>query len=193
MPKTHTQRTAILLVPLLIIFLAAFVLIKSGSVTLHEKPALTAVCAEESGYMGAVTVYDSDDNALYKWYSASGLPICAEASPDGEMLAVLCAEKGKSVVHIFSLHSEDELSRCEYPDELFFKLGWMNEERLCVLSEKRACAVDTEGKSCAEFNYEGKCLGDFGIADGVMLSLRSNEAGGTAETVRLSSAFKIIK
>ena len=191
MHETEKQRGAILLAPILILALAAFVLIKSGAVSLDTENEMTAVCSREPGYMGAVTVYDPDGSPLYKWYSASGLPLCARLSPDGEMLAVLCAGKGASAVHIFSLHSENELSCCELPDELFFTLGWMNGKRLCLLSEERAVSVDTEGRLLSEFDFDGRYLGDYYVEDGVTLKLMSSEYGGESETLRLSGELRI--
>ena len=122
---------------------------------------------------------------------AAGVPLAAEPSPDGVHLAVLCAAQGKSVVHIFSLDSEDELSSCSFSDELFFGIGWLNDSKLCVLSENRVCAVSVNGKKRGEFDFGGLSLAEYEIYDGgIGLYLRGFESGGEQRLVSLDSDLR---
>lgn len=183
MEKTKDLRLIFIVLPLMLICATLFFVETDPEKT---DRAYTAVCAPQAGYMGAVTVYDDCGAPVYKWYSATGIPLAADVSPDGEHLAVVCAASGKSAVHIFSLQSEDEQASRSYADELFFGIAWISDEKLCVLSEKRACAISADGKKCGEYDYRGLCLVSYEIGDGGMeLILRSHESGGNVIPVSL--------
>ena len=63
-----------------------------------------AVCTQQPGYMGSVTVYSPERERVYKWYCASQRLISAAVSPDGKYLAALTDEG----IRLFSLDSEKE-------------------------------------------------------------------------------------
>lgn len=184
MQKTKMRRLVFIFLPLAII---SSVLLMTQRGTEKTGAGLKAVCAAQAGYAGAVTVFDGE-YPVYKWYSAAGVPLAAEPSPDGVHLAVLCAAQGKSVVHIFSLDSEDELSSCSFSGELFFGIGWLSDSKLCVLSENRVCAVSVNGKKRGEFDFGGLSLAEYEIYDGgIGLYLRGFESGGEQRLVSLDS------
>ena len=62
--------------------------------TAINENGLFAVCTEEAGYKGSVTVYDSELTPLYKWYCASGDLICAALSRDGTLAVLTENERG---------------------------------------------------------------------------------------------------
>lgn len=106
-----------------------------------------AVCTQEAGYMGLVTVYDALKAPVYRWYSAKSAVITAAVSPDGKMLAVL-TENG---VHLFSLSDEAERAMVECAD--MRSVLWL-EDTVCAVSDKSIVSISDAGKKRAELENE---------------------------------------
>lgn len=106
-----------------------------------------AVCTQEAGYMGLVTVYDALKAPVYRWYSAKSAVITAAVSPDGKMLAVL-TENG---VHLFSLSDEAERAIVECAD--MRSVLWL-EDTVCAIGDESIVSVSAAGKKRAELENE---------------------------------------
>ena len=124
-----------------------------------------AVTEEEAGYKGSVTVYNSNLNSVYKWYSGSGYTLDAVVSPDNNTLAVLCVESSGSVIHLFHLDSETELSSISIPNELAFKLCYNSDGKLCSLSEDAVYFFSSEGKQLSTYSFERNYLANYNLSD----------------------------
>lgn len=57
-----------------------------------------AVCTQQPGYMGSVTVYSPERERVYKWYCASQRLVSAAVSPDGKYLAALTDEHSSVLI-----------------------------------------------------------------------------------------------
>lgn len=107
----------------------------------------TAVCTQEAGYMGLVTVYDALKAPVYRWYSAKSVIVTAAMSPDGKMLAVL-TENG---VHLFSVSDETERAMVECSD--MRSVLWL-EDTVCVIGDESIVSISAAGRKLAELENE---------------------------------------
>ena len=131
-----------------------------------------AVCAEEEGCKGAVTVYGTDFEPLYKWYCVSGYIIKAALS-EKNTLAVLTANEEGSTAHVFALDSEKEQYSVTMPRELAIDVFFVD-GRLCMLSEKALYFAEKDKiRNTVSFDRE---LGEYAAAeDYILLELRSGD------------------
>jgi hypothetical protein len=153
-----------------------------------SKNGALAVCTKASGYKGLVTVYDSDLNACYRWYSGTDWLLKAAPSPDGKSMAALCFGSDGSVVHFFTLTSEDERASAELNGELFFDLIWLSDSRLCLVGEERLVFLSSSGEQVGEYSLGGYYLEDYDTSGGqVSLFLSKYLTGGQARLIALDS------
>lgn len=137
-----------------------------------------AVCTEEAGYKGSVTVYDENFSPLYKWYCASGFIIKAALS-EKNILAVLTANEKGSTVHVFNLGSEKEQYSVFIEKTLAIDFGWL-EENLCIISESAAYFADEDNiTETVDFD---RTLGEYVLSDGFVL-LEMLNGDGTGEII----------
>lgn len=149
-----------------------------------------AVVTDAAGYKGMVTVYNPDGSAVYEWYSGKGYTINAALSDNGSRLAVLCAEEGGSVVHLFSLDSEEERGSYAAANELFADLYWIGGDRVCALSQSRLAFLNDKGELSGEYSYSGMYLYDYSKdGDGFFtLVLSQYRSGSAAKIVTVASS-----
>lgn len=147
-----------------------------------------AVCTEEQGYKGLVTVYDATLTAIYEWYSGEGYLLSAEVSPDGTELAALTAAEDGGHVKFFLLTSEEEQGDYTAAGELLLDARWIGDKRVCALSETRAVFLDDAGGEAGAYDYGGMYLADyaFGGEDFVVLALSKYLSGSVTQLVSLS-------
>lgn len=124
-----------------------------------------AVAEEETGYKGSVTVYGSDLEPKYKWYSGSGYTLDAAVSPDNGTLAVLCVGPSGSIIHLMHLDSEEEFASISIPDELAFKIHFAKNGNLYALSEKSIRFYGSGGKELSIYNFKENYLANYEFSD----------------------------
>lgn len=144
-----------------------------------------ALCTDEPGYMGSVTVYSPDKRAVYRWYSAEQSLVCAAVSPDGKLLAAL-TDCG---IRIFSLGSEDGRGSFECPG--LRDIVWLG-ERVCGIGTDCAYVCDDEGRLRARREFSGKTTGAVGALDRkLIIELREQPAAGESEVCILDDGLGI--
>lgn len=126
-----------------------------------NKHGYTAVCTEEAGYKGSVTVYDAAFTPIYKWYCASGYVINAALSEENT-LTVLTANAEGSTAHVFKLTSEEEQYSVTIPSTIATDLCFMD-ETLCLISETALYFAD-EDKITDTISFEGT-LGEYALTE----------------------------
>lgn len=141
-----------------------------------------AVCAEEPGYKGAVTVYSPEKQPVYKWYSAERWISGAAVSPDGGLLAVLCSGENGGEIHIFALDSETEQGVYQAPETLS-ELLWLG-DTVCGVGGSGLYYCDGEGKECGSYDFgklhlERVCV----WGERLVAELRAHSFGGSGELV----------
>lgn len=151
------------------------------SAALNEDGYL-AVCAEEPGYKGAVTVYSPEKQPVYKWYSAESWIIAAAVSPDGESLAVLCSDEAGSRIRIFSLDSEAEWGSYSAPESLN-ELIWLD-DTICGIGSDGIYFCNAEGREKDSYEFGGLNFERCRVWDGkLVIELREHSFGGAGELV----------
>ena len=144
-----------------------------------------ALCTEEPGYMGSVTVFSPDKKAVYKWYSAHQTLISAAVSPDGRLLAALTGEG----IRIFSLDSEAE--RGSFECRGLRDIVWLG-GRVCGIGEDCAYVCDDEGRLRGKRFFSGRTAGAFAALDRkLIIELRERSAAGSSEVCILDDGLDI--
>lgn len=151
---------------------------------LSEKGYL-ALCTNEPGYMGSVTVYSPEKEPVYKWYCAKQRLISAAVSPDSERLAVL-TDGG---IRLFSLDSEKERGFFECAG--LHDIAWLG-ERVCGIGEHGAYVCDDKGKAKGKREFSGKITGKFGVLDKkLIIEVREHASGGDGDVYILDDGIDI--
>ena len=151
------------------------------SASLSEGGCL-AVCAEEPGYKGAVTVYSPEKSPVYKWYSAERRTVGAAVSPDGERLAVLCAGETGGEIHIFTLDSEQTQGVYSAP-EMLSEVFWLD-KTICGIGGSGLYYCDAEGRDKGGYEFGKFFPGSFRVWDDkLIIELRAHSSGGAGELV----------
>ena len=147
-----------------------------------------ALCTEEAGYKGSVTLYSADKTEVYKWYSADSRIVKASVSPGGEYLAVLVSGEKGSIVKLFALNSPDELGTFSAENTVFNDIGWLG-GRICCVGTDKLCFIDENGRAKGEYSFDGKYLGDYAFCgEEIVLELRAHSFGGAGTLVAVDNA-----
>ena len=151
-----------------------------------------ALCTEEAGYKGSVTVYSADKTEAYKWLSADNWVVKAAVSPDGGQLAVLVSGENGSIVKLFELDSIDEQGSFEADEAVFDDICWLGDKVCCIASDRlRFCSGtgDAEG----EYSFDGNFLDAYAVCgDNIVLELRVHSYGGAGTLVSVDSSAKLV-
>lgn len=144
-----------------------------------------AVCTQQPGYMGSVTVYSPERERMYKWYCASQRLVSAVVSPDGKYLAVLTDEG----IRLFSLDSEKE--RASFSAQELRAITWLG-DRVCGIGNSAVYVCNDKGKSAGKLEFDGKTLGKFGVLDKkLIIEVREHASGGSGEVYILDDDLKV--
>ena len=144
-----------------------------------------AVCTEQPGYMGSVTVYSPERERMYKWYCASQRLVSAAVSPDGKYLAALTDEG----IRLFSLDSEKE--QASFSAQGLRAITWLG-DRVCGIGENAAYVCTDKGKSRGMLKFDGKTIGKFGVLDKkLIIEVREHASGGAGEVYILDDDLKV--
>ena len=141
----------------------------------------------EAGYKALVSVYNNACEKQYEWWSGSGYVLRAAVSPDNRSLAVLCAERDCTKLHIFSLNSETERASEQIDNALCYDLAWLGGDTLCAVGETGLRFFSGAGKQTGEYALEGRYLLDYELSRSgfaaVYVSDYRSGAGGTLLTI----------
>ncbi len=151
-----------------------------------------ALCTEEAGYKGSVTVYNADKTEAYKWLSADNWVVRAAVSPDGGHLAVLVSGENGSVVKLFKLDSTDEQGSFEADEAVFDDICWLG-DKLCCIASDRLHFCSAKGDAEGEYSFDGNYLDMYAACgDNIVLELRAHSYGGAGTLVAVSGSAKLV-
>ena len=161
------------------------------SVNLSQSGHL-ALCTEEAGYKGSVTVYSADKTEVYKWLSADNWVVKAAVSPEGTRLAVLVSGENGSIVKLFKLDSTNEQGSFASDQAVFNDICWLGERVCCIASDRLYFCSDT-GKAEGEYSFDGNFLDMFAVCgDNIVLELRAHSYGGAGTLVSIDSSANLV-
>ena len=151
-----------------------------------------ALCTEEAGYKGSVTVYSADKTEVYKWLSADNWVVKAAVSPEGTRLALLVSGENGSIVKFFKLDSTDEQGSFAADQAVFNDICWLGERVCCIASDRLYFCSDT-GKAEGEYSFDGNFLDMFAVCgDNIVLELRAHSYGGAGTLVSIDSSANLV-
>jgi hypothetical protein len=154
-----------------------------------SKDGYLACTTEEAGYKGAVRVCNPSLEDIYKWYSGAGYVLMARVTPDGKGLVTNCADEDGGVLHFFSLASEEEQASWTAKNELVLEFGFLSDDSLAAVTEKRLVFLDGRGREKGSFDFGGYYLKDYelhGNSAAVLLSKYLSGSGGVIINVDTS-------
>lgn len=150
-----------------------------------------AVCtaASESGHKTVLRVYDTEQQEVYRWFSASQyMPLCA-VSPNGKQMAAVALgqEDGAfvSTAYFFKTTSEEPEKTVSLGGNLVYDLRFVEDNKLCVVKEDAVVWMNTAGSELGTFDLSDWYLEDYDFSgDGfAMLSLNKYKAGDRCSVV----------
>ena len=151
-----------------------------------------ALCTEEAGYKGSVTVYSADGTEAYKWLSADNWVVKAAVSPDGTQLAVLVSGENGSVVKLFKLDSADEQGSFAADETVFDDICWLG-DKVCCIGSDSLYFCSTAGKAEGEYSFDGNFLDMYAVCgDNIVLELRAHSYGGAGTLVSVNGSVKLV-
>lgn len=161
----------------------------SASVNPSGYAAVTSE-AEESGFKGAVTVYDPAGSPVMQVKMSSGFVMDAALSPDSETLAVLTVglDGGnfESRLSFYSLDRQagetEPAASCTLGNQVVLALQWADQGLWC-LGESEVALVSGAGEALASSSYAGRFLKEFSLegADFAAVLTGKYRAGSSAE------------
>ena len=147
----------------------------------------TAVITAEAGYKSAVTVYNIDNEALYKWSSADYYIMSAALSNDGSRLALFCFRQDgltlTSKLFFTDISSNESPSNgVDMDGSLCSGLSFLGRNAVCAVCDDGTYVVGRNGHIRYEQTYVGDDLLAFDLSDdGVALCTTSYSQEGRAE------------
>lgn len=156
-----------------------------------------AIAAHEERYSGSVSVFNLQNQQIFKWYSAdyqiTGLAF------DGSRLAAACigARDGAilSTVNLMDTGqgSDQQVVSVEFPDMMILSVRFLSNGSLCVVGDSKTVVLSASGEVLAEYNY-GKNINDFCVAAGdiTVLSLASSTNAAEQEIVVLDQSAALL-
>ncbi|NLC73230.1 MAG: hypothetical protein GX684_05615 [Ruminococcaceae bacterium] len=137
---------------------------------------MLAVTSSETGYRGAVTIYDTNLSPVYTFLSAKGFPLCAKVSHNGKVFAAVTVSDSNSAVHLFSLDSEEPLGVYSLSEAVIRDVFFIGNNELCCISENEATFIDLGGNVLASYAFNDKKLDKYcGSDDGFVCILLSDD------------------
>ena len=139
-----------------------------------------AVCTEDGGYKGRVTVYSPDGAETFRWYSGEGYVISAALPESGNNLAVLTVTEAGS--RIVRLHTDDAeyIDSVELPGEIVIDTAFTRRNALTAVSETAVYLIK-EGAEPVKTDFGGRYLAAYSLGEeftsAVLLDYRSGRSG----------------
>ncbi len=132
----------------------------------------------ESGYKTVLYVYDSNQNRIYRWLSASQfMPVCAVSAGGKYLASVSLGQRDgiyASSLHIFQTAKEDSGIMAALGGDLIYDLTFLDASTICAVGESGAKWLDVSGSLLADYTYNDAYLKDFDFGGDGFLSLIVN-------------------
>ncbi|MDP4153170.1 MAG: DUF5711 family protein [Bacillota bacterium] len=169
-----------------------------------------AVASKEKNYKGVVTVYNSNFEKVYEWYSADRYISDVDVSPDNKLLAVSVFDgtggQVQTSVMTFSLHQPDPIGEVSGIDGLAFSIDFKKDKRLHILTDSALYVTDDYKKATKAFDFSNKYLTYFTIddpnntvmiigrqlSDGVGTLVIADTSGKTVKSEEITSTIKSV-
>ena len=128
--------------------------------------------------------------ARRRWHSGTGYLMDACISPDGRVLAAMCADSRGSEIHLFDVSETDELASCTAENELLLDVFFLNSSTLCAVSSRQVSFYDMKGSCTGTYPYGDNYLTDYACTKSgtLVLYLNRYRSGSAGSLVTLKSS-----
>ena len=153
---------------------------------------MMAAVSGESGYRGAVTVFNRQREQAYKWYTSEYYIMCAALSPDGrQMAAGVFTQTGVELTGrllVFRLDEEEPVADVPLGDTVPMQLAFQDNDTLIAVGDAGAAVVDVpDGSVTHTVSYAtGELEGCSLTADGCLLAVHSYGGEAAQQLVLLT-------
>lgn len=130
-----------------------------GAVLLVDvnETGLVAVLSDKEGYLGCVTVYETDLTPLFRYDALSAPPLVARLSADDRLCLVSALEEG-STVRLFRIDRETPAAELSLPGELAVDAGFLSNGTLALVTEQALLLLDRDGRLLDRYSFDGAHL-----------------------------------
>jgi len=147
-----------------------------------NKNGWMAVVTEKTGYKAFITIYDAGLTPVYELHFGSAYVLSAQVSPDNKNVALLTAGSGGGGISIYPLSSKEVSASFSSPGELFIDISYINQNRICAISESRTMILDEKLSEKGSYDFGELYLTDYtldgsGFAAVFLGKYRSGNAG----------------
>lgn len=131
-----------------------------------------------SGYKSVLSVYNDDQDLIYRWLSSTTyIPNCA-ISPDGKtMVAVGLGQSDgafESSLYFFKTDAEEIQTTLSLGSDLIYDVLFVDTGTICIVGESGVQYVNTKGEHLGTYSYEDQYLKDFDAGGDGFLTLSVN-------------------
>ena len=131
-----------------------------------------------SGYKSVLSVYNEQQELIYRWLSSTTyIPHCA-ISPDGKLLAAVGLGQNngtfESSLLFFRTDSEEVQNTVSLGSDLIYDLYFEDSDTICVIGETGVRCINLKGEPLGEYVYEEPYLKDFDAGGNGFLPLSVN-------------------
>jgi len=126
-----------------------------------------AIClsSSASGYKSVLSVYNEDQDLVYRWLSSSAYyPLCAISESGREIAAVSLGQNDgefESSVCIFRTDSEEIEQKISLGGELVYDLVYLKEDHLCAVGQNSVQFISAKDERVVTYQYKDAYLKDF--------------------------------
>ena len=145
-----------------------------------------AVCAEESGYKGAVSVYNASGTLMCKWLSGEARLLAAKVSPDCRHIAVLTLTDSGSRVVFLQPDKEESSGELLLENELLVDIGYDTDGTLYGISCDALYELKTGGAELL-YDFTDSTLAAYSFSGGPVLALNAYRSGGECRVIMLGT------
>lgn len=144
-----------------------------------------AVTAQQSGYKGAVTVYDSAGAKKIQINLSSTFVVDAAISPDCKSVAVLTIDQRSGSFHskllFYPVNRTEPSAQLDLGNMVVLDMDY-EDDRLWILSDDRVLTTDTKGSSVASYPFGHRYLKGYSLkGEGFAALLLSSYSTGNAD------------
>lgn len=152
------------------------------------------VCSTEimEGYKAVLSVYDSDQNRIFRWYSSTSyFNQCAVSADASYLCAIRLGNSGntfESTAVLFSTTAEDPIAEVPLGDQMINEVQFINSSTIAIIGEHSTILLSRSGEVLNEYDYHAAYLRDYSVSyDGfIALSLNMYQAGNQYSVVTLN-------
>lgn len=131
---------------------------------LSEKGYL-CISSSASGYKSVLSVYNQQQELVYRWLSSTThIPLCSVSSNGAHLAAVALGQSDgvfESTVYLFQTNSEEVQKTVSLGSQLFYDLMFVSENVLCAVGEDAVTYLNVDGEVLGTYSYGERYLKDF--------------------------------